>query len=62
MIEDAIKKLYFDYYYLAVYRHKDVIHGFKIVYLNDEHKLHIQDWLKQNYDKLSDEYKHLVKL
>lgn len=65
MIDAAIiQRLKFDAYYLEVYSRTHVNHFTgevgTLVYLHDEHKAFILKWLKDNYHKLSDQYKPLV--
>lgn len=62
-IEETIKQLDFDVLYLKIYHHKDVYDDedkIKVVYLNEGHEKYIKQWLKDGFNKLSDQYKHLV--
>ena len=56
ILQDIIKQLKFDAYFLQVYSMEG------LVYLNAEHEIHIKQWLKDNFHKLSEQYKPLVKL
>jgi hypothetical protein len=61
-IDETIKQLDFDAYYLKVYVHRDVYGKFKHVYLNQDHETYIRQWLQDNYHKLSEQHKQFVNL
>ena len=53
-VKAIITQLKFDAYYLQV------SHMIGLVYISPEHEAHIKQWVKDNYNKLSDQYKPLV--